>query len=1797
MTRVGTAVNYGLTGSPNIQSLVVYNGELIATSSGLQELVRINETTGVATGVVSGADLPDESPEALVDHGGQLLMAGSGVDALFRLYDVLWDETITSPEIDEGASGTLLDLSTVSQDAVSFSLEGTPPSWLSISGDDLVATNVPDVSVDTDYDVAVRATRDSVNADKTLEVVVRSTGVAVLTFGSETIADQSLSVGDAVNLTLPEATGGDMTIVYLLTPGTLPGGLSFNATTRVLSGTPTGRFTSAEFTYTATDGNSVTVTLTFTIVVTAEAIVFDPTSIADQVWTVGDTIDLTLPSGAGGVGDLIPSLTRTLPTGVMFTSSTRALAGNPSAVFSVATFTYTMTDAEGESESISFTIVVDAEELVATTLVEISGDNQTANINSTLNNTFVVEVSDQNGDALSGATVTFAVISGGGSLSETSVMTGADGQAETALTLGSTAGTNTVTATVSGITGSITFTATATALPLTISVTVPATADLGETVNISATAVGEDTIEWKTTGGSIDDESAAATELTVPSTARVIAVTCVATDADGATASDTAYLTVGVELLRVNASAYQIEIEGVDVTDRWIRRDGLNIQTALDYPRSQVFRSGQVTFNLDNADGTFDASEAANFFVNEGLPAHGRGATVLIRLGDSASELVAAFAGKVSVVTTSLQSTKARFQAHDLSTRLNRDEIEDFGDTLTRTITDFEGAAVDYDALNPVFYFPIWGTPIAPGSVSLTVDGTSVNIVDSVATTGVLSNENAEIDYGRGLIRFEAPPDAAEATQIEAEWKIAYQYKRPDFLARQLLKNTGLQTEIGIADDTDARFAIEQALVRHPSERLFTSHGRPFFEKAGIVRWMMRDADNKKRYMTHDDKLLEYDEHQDEYTELGEFPSASTGVTPPAYGTLLTSESFDLPSTVDQVEAIAVSDQYIFVSDDRTNDTLRFSFAGVQIDTTGFLGTYHPDGLAYYNGQLYGGQSASVIVRIYDAATGILDSSPSIGYDSARGVAVNADGIYLVRVFTGDTFIIHFDFDYNLIYNTEITGLFLDSSAGFSIALSDTHIYLGQLLPTGSTDVPKIFAFNFDASRDASMDITPSVPDGSRIRGLHYYNQRLYVGYTSGGDSFIQVYYIGGVAVENNYVPQRFDSHDFEDFYALCSDTITGNQVNDTSISPVRVIKYDKSADTFATVLDESTGEPQLAHPYTDAGSEVFRADNRKNFQVVRRSNKTLIFYRRVESSQSSIAVKNETDDDLTNIHTTLHSVGDGVPYGMDFGLDIRSDGIHVYSFVVYYDDDDSTLKVYRERFQPSGSQTEIFSETIARVDDSDGNAQYAVSVSDVILNDSDDKWYFVLTWGAEDDGTGKAELCTIAKDGGGSRTVLKTYDDPLLSARSPAEMGSRYFYVEGGWVRPEKTSTDDDVPDEEHHYPDEGGRLIEIESDDSITDHGIIWRSATKEDSPDPDAESEIYDGWGLHNAIVSNLLVDDRDNLHCIAGYGLPYDVENNSPLARTAEPSPDKANFVWLQWGQDLATKIASFLTTGSRAWDLIQELAQLMNWELGFGPDANKVAAVQVADTTISDWSANASLFFRPRTILPGKLRTAITTSGTVTTLAIDDSGLPAEVSEFPDPPSGERYTVVIDEELFTYTGVTPDSEGRELTGVVRAQNGSTAAAHAVDDSVYFVDTFITSEADGRLVSIANLSQDFVNIKNSVSVGYGIHTYQKQDDTSITENSKAELRLSTSQKYLRSHDRVWAELIGDTYLNDLKRLKTALSLTLPFSPGQRVGQLVVVKQMDRVQIDFKIFKVVQVRPQLPQFQTDLNLIEVQ
>ena len=94
---------------------------------------------------------------------------------------------------------------------------------------------------------------------------------------------------------------------------------------------------------------------------------------------------------------------------------------------------------------------------VADSLVKISGDNQQGVAGSPLANPFVVEVRDQGGAPFAGATVTFAVTAGGGTLNTTRELTDASGRTQTTLTLGSNVGTNTVSASVAGIEQPVTF--------------------------------------------------------------------------------------------------------------------------------------------------------------------------------------------------------------------------------------------------------------------------------------------------------------------------------------------------------------------------------------------------------------------------------------------------------------------------------------------------------------------------------------------------------------------------------------------------------------------------------------------------------------------------------------------------------------------------------------------------------------------------------------------------------------------------------------------------------------------------------------------------------------------------------------------------------------------------------------------------------------------------------------------------------------------------------------------------------------------------------------------------------------------------------------------------------------------------------------------------------------------------------------------------------------------------------------------------------------------------------------------
>ena len=140
------------------------------------------------------------------------------------------------------------------------------------------------------------------------------------------------------------------------------------------------------------------------------------------------------------------------------------LEGHRSGINSISASSDGMTFASAAGDGLVFLWDLQRVRSHPRTLSMLSGDGQQAAPGTQLREPLVVSVRDQNGDAYSGAVVTFAVTGGDGTLSAFSDTTDAEGRAATTLTLGEEYGTYSVVATVADL-EPLTFTATAKVTP------------------------------------------------------------------------------------------------------------------------------------------------------------------------------------------------------------------------------------------------------------------------------------------------------------------------------------------------------------------------------------------------------------------------------------------------------------------------------------------------------------------------------------------------------------------------------------------------------------------------------------------------------------------------------------------------------------------------------------------------------------------------------------------------------------------------------------------------------------------------------------------------------------------------------------------------------------------------------------------------------------------------------------------------------------------------------------------------------------------------------------------------------------------------------------------------------------------------------------------------------------------------------------------------------------------------------------------------------------------------------------
>ena len=389
------------------------------------------------------------------------------------------------------------------------------------------------------------------------------------------------------------------------------------------------------------------------------------------------------------------------------------------------------------------------------------------------------------------------------------------------------------------------------------------------------------------------------------------------------------------------------------------------------------------------------------------------------------------------------------------------------------------------------------------------------------------------------------------------------------------------------------------------------------------------------------------------------------------------------------------------------------------------------------------------------------------------------------------------------------------------------------------------------------------------------------------------------------------------------------------------------------------------------------------------------------------------------------------------------------------------------------------------------------------------------------------------------------------------------------------------------YYYPNEGGKLIEIQSDNTIVDHGIIWRSGKVLDSPDPEIADRRYDGWGLHNSIPSNMIVGSGDTLNFIAGFGNPFRTAENLPSTNPIVIDADPGNFNWIQYGKPLSMKIEEADLEGIDYWTACIRMATLVDAEIGLTPRNDRVMDFLTANPTTNAWEAWTTLFMRPRSAGRGRLSVALTSASTITNLVINNTNLKVFSST-----SGK---IIIDKEVMNYTSATENTNVSTVTlaGVTRAADSSIAADHAINTQVYFVDKIIQDTND-YLVDIQEKRIDLENLYNTIVVNYTGGPHRNADTASV--NSFGERVLSLSFPFLNNKNLDWIHILANRYLQKFKDFKNRIDITLPVDPTLELGSIVVLNVRRSFILNFETYEILQISYDLESFQSILTIREL-
>ena len=426
-----------------------------------------------------------------------------------------------------------------------------------------------------------------------------------------------------------------------------------------------------------------------------------------------------------------------------------------------------------------------------------------------------------------------------------------------------------------------------------------------------------------------------------------------------------------------------------------------------------------------------------------------------------------------------------------------------------------------------------------------------------------------------------------------------------------------------------------------------------------------------------------------------------------------------------------------------------------------------------------------------------------------------------------------------------------------------------------------------------------------------------------------------------------------EIFYVLTSQSYSGRLDQDENNNPVIGAKL-WSVDLSRTPVwvEISNADPTVAQFYDHTTQSDPVSDNRKSFLESGGN----IYY--VFGNNSTGAVRNgiRRYRSAQNDIELVDSGGITSDFGWDFVIDESSDK-PLFAFECQRSlTSVSYLRVREMELDGSGKN-------LIYVEEWASSSRYRpVSASDIVKSGND--FYFVLTYSRREGREGFSELCWLQQQSDDSylRFVLKRYERTRDSARSLTvhreprnddldTTVEHIYFVEGNWISGIEFLTEP--------YPtfDQTGHLARITpaTGAQVEDLGPIWRS--RRDLQDP--------GRGMHTACPSNIHSSLDGSIHFIAGYGFPVNPLTDSIQSLNNDPevqTPD--NWVWLQYGKKLSTKVPVFPTNGKQVWPLIEELARVVDYEVGWVPGDREIVDFLATYPHLT-LESKGYLFFRPR----------------------------------------------------------------------------------------------------------------------------------------------------------------------------------------------------------------------------------------